>query len=99
MGVLNENTYREFLRCNKKLVIGYSSSWKIPLYESMLKSHQYQSIDQKSIIWLGNLGTKQSITQLGHRNHIHIHAVPFLENPFHLTPSDWTFLNSLLKKI
>ncbi len=99
MGVLNEHTYREFLRCDQRFIVGSICPWKANCYYSLLESLSYQSIHhQKDFILLGNLGIKKYVKQFQQKYNICIRAVPFLENPFQLTPSDWTFLNELLKK-
>ncbi len=101
LGVLNPSSAacREFLRCQKKLVVGSVCPWKEARYGKWMESFfsQYQNHSEE-IILLGNLGIKEDILRFRRKYRVSVQTVPFLENPFQLTPSDWSVLEKLLLK-
>ena len=99
MGVLGSATYPEFMRCELKLVAGSISPWKMGIYRNWLDKNQtIWKTNSEDIILLGNLGGKTEINRWKSQFRIPIRAVPYLENPFQLTSSDWTFFKELLKE-
>ncbi len=98
MGVLNTNTYPEFLRCGYHFVIGSIAPWKLAEYDAFLKTfYSKKTISQESITFLGNLGIKENQKFFLHRFRLPVHLVPFFPNPFQLTPEDWLFFKEILE--
>jgi hypothetical protein len=99
MGTLGTAAYPEFVQCNLKLVVCSVRPWKSGSFENWLNRHQYlYSIFSEDFIFLGNMGIKEELAVCTRRYRLPMLAVPYLENPFQLTSSDWTFFEKLLKE-
>jgi hypothetical protein len=99
MGTLGTAAYPEFVRCDLKLVVCSIRPWKSGSLSNWLGRHQsLYNICSEDIIFLGNMGIKEDLAVCGRRYQIPMLAVPYLENPFQLTSSDWTFFEKLLKE-
>ncbi len=99
MGTLSSAAYPEFMRCDLKLAVGSIRPWKSKIYWNWLNNHQTLcKIHPEDIILLGNMGIKEESDLWNRQYHISVLAFPYLENPFRLTSSDWTFFERLLKE-
>lgn len=85
----------EFLRCDRKIVIGSISPWKAPAYEHFLKnvtaSDNYESWEFLALF--ANLSDRKKIQK---RYGLHIVGVPWIENPFYLKKEDMVFLQKIV---
>lgn len=98
MGVLNTNTYSEFLHCGHQFVVGSIAPWKLEEYDAFLNAFYFKKlIHQESIVFLGNLGIKENQKRFTHQFRIPVHLIPFFPNPFQLTPEDWLFFKTILE--
>jgi hypothetical protein len=99
MGTLGTAAYPEFVQCDLKLVVGSVRPWKAGSFENWLNRHQsLYNIFSEDFIFLGNMGIKEELAVCTRRYRLPMLAVPYLENPFQLTSSDWTFFEKLLKE-
>ena len=85
----------EFLRCDRKIVIGSISPWRITAYERFLKniiaSENYERWE--FLVYLPNLVDKKSIQK---RYGVNMISVPLIENPFYLKKEDMIFLQKII---
>lgn len=96
LGLLSPATYQEFVQCKKQFLVGSICPWKSKhTWDGFLK-YKIQFLDSEHITLLGNLGIKENITYWKEHYHMKVISVPFLENPFQLTVSDWKFFEEIL---
>ena len=97
-GVLNPNTLPSFSRCDCKFLIGNICPWKWKqYYETIYQIKNNHRNLYKNIYLLGTPGLKENLTN-AHRNISNsIMPVPFIENPFQLTSTDFGFFEKLLE--
>lgn len=85
----------EFLRCDRKIVIGSISPWKVFQYEHFLEnviaSENYELWE--FLVLFANLLDKKKIQK---RYGMHMLSVPWIENPFYLKKEDMVFLQKLI---
>jgi len=98
-GVLNQNTYPAFKRCDLCIVLGYMSPWNSKSYWNWVANifHNINN-EHKEIILLGNLSSQGEIKQFRRRFGIHAIPVPFVENPFQLSSNHWKFIERALER-
>lgn len=85
----------EFLRCDRKIVTGSISPWKISAYEHFLKniiaSENYEAWE--FLVLFANLLDKKKIQK---RCGVHMVSIPWIENPFYLKKEDMVFLQKIV---
>lgn len=96
MGVLGLDCYKELAACNQKFIVGSIRPWKIKHTWDVFLKFKIQNFDAESISLLGNLGIKEDADYCKTHYHMKILTIPFLNNPFQLTVSDWKFFEEIL---
>lgn len=95
LGVDYDTVREEFLRCDRKIVVGSISPWKISAYEHFLKDvialENYGSWE--FLVLFANLLDKKSIQK---RYGVHMLSVPWIGNPFCLDHKDMVFLQKII---
>jgi hypothetical protein len=88
--------WNEFLRCDRKLIIGSLAPWKIHYYETLLCN--YASFLQTSggFTYLIHTGDPSVLRHFARENHISMERVPFIPNPFQVEKEQFLFLQELL---
>lgn len=85
----------EFLRCDRKIIIGSISPWRVSAYERFLKnviaSENYETWE--FLVLFANLLDKKKIQK---RYGMHMISVPWIENPFYLEKEDLSFLQKII---
>ena len=85
----------EFLRCDRKIVVGSISPWKISAFEHFMKDvialENYELWE--FLVLFANLLDKKSIQK---RYGVHMLSIPWIENPFYLKKEDMMFLNKII---
>lgn len=94
-GILTERTYSEFLRCDRKLVIGSLSPWKEAFYRDFCTNYLLKK-QWSDFLCLVLFGEKQDIHRFSGNYHISMKQIPFIRNPFHITQEQFLFLQELL---
>lgn len=97
MGVLNSYTKREFLRCDRKYVIGNVSLWKSASFANYLRKITQDINNQDHFVIVNNLGIKEDEKIFRRKTGYKVHTFPFLENPFHLVTTTFGLFESLLR--
>lgn len=95
-GAAERERYQDFLRCDRKLIVGSLSPWKKDCYEEFLQA--YQPIQQHggNTVYLALFGYKADLLEFSHQHHLSMRAVPFIANPFQLEKNLFSFLESLI---
>ena len=85
----------EFLRCDRKIVIGSISPWKVSAYEHFIKKvMETENITSwEFLILFANLSDKKKIQK---RYGVQMISIPWIENPFYLKKEDMMFLNKII---
>lgn len=85
----------EFLRCDRKIVTGSISPWKISAYEHFLKniiaSENYEAWE--FLVLFANLLDKKKVQK---RYGVRMLSIPWIENPFYLKKEDMVFLQKIV---
>ncbi|MBO5069990.1 MAG: hypothetical protein J6C37_06465 [Roseburia sp.] len=96
MGSLGEADLSEFLRCDRKLVLGSLAPWKAESYQTFF--HSFQSISNlgEGFTFLTQTGNTKDVREFSKTNHISVRSVPFIQNPFRIEKQLFLFLDELL---
>ncbi len=95
LGSLNESAAAEFLRCDRKIVLGSLALWKTWSYEEFFKQFDSFTNLGEGYHYLVQVGTFQnhSVFQAA----LHIHAGGSVhQNPFHIEKEHFLFFDILL---
>lgn len=85
----------ELLRCDRKIVIGSISPWKVSAYQYFIEQiTMQQHADDWEYLCL--FGDRHDARKIQKRYGIHMLVVPFLENPFYLKRQDIAFLQKII---
>lgn len=99
-GSFTETDLSEFLRCDRKLILGSLAPWKsekIQEFFYLLESNHIQL--GESSYYLMQTGNKRDLLNFSKSRHIpvqHVQAVPFIKNPFCIEKEQFPFLQDLL---
>ena len=85
----------EFLRCDRKIVVGSISPWKVIAYERFLNhitaTENYEAWE--FLVLFANMLDKKTIQK---RYGMHLLSIPWIENPFYLKQEDLIFLQRII---
>lgn len=91
-GVPNSYTFPEFLRCDIRIAVCSYSPWKRNQFDNFLcQFNKNKELLRTHVKLIGNYGIKDN----GNKN---CETIPFLPNPFQLTPGEFTFFDRLLER-
>ena len=97
-GTISTDTFDELLRCDRKLILGSLAPWKdVPLYDFCRKYPKEKQ--QTYFLFLVLFGEKQDIQTFSKKctlSQRQVLSIPFIQNPFHITKEQFTFLEKLL---
>lgn len=99
MGVLNQNTIREFAQCDLCLILGSVCAWNSEAFGSFAgKFNKYYTENPNRFRFLGSLGIKENVTAFRRRYKVPVEIFPYVENPFQLSSVDWRLIEDLLER-
>lgn len=94
-GTLDEDAFDEFLRCDRKLILGSLAPWKCWKYESFFQKFENTINLGEGFDYLVRTGTKEEIFRFSKAHHIKMQVVPFIKNPFSIEKELFPFLGTL----
>lgn len=95
IGAQDEGAFSEFLRCDRKLVLGSLAPWKVWKYEAFFQKNGNHINLGEGFDYLVQTGTTQEILRFSKTHHIHMQLVPFIKNPFSIEKELFPFLGTL----
>lgn len=96
LGSLNESAAAEFLRCDRKIVLGSLALWKAWSYEEFFKQFNNFTNLGEGYHYLVQVGTFQNHSVFSRQHSISMQEVPFIKNPFHIEKEHFLFFDILL---
>lgn len=96
LGSLNESAAAEFLRCDRKIVLGSLALWKAWSYEEFFKQFDSFTNLGEGYHYLVQMGTFQNHSVFSRQHSISMQEVPFIKNPFHIEKEHFLFFDILL---
>jgi len=90
MGHNYENNRTEFLRCDKKIIIGSLSPWKKQYYDTIMHSIEVEK-NYKNWDYYAIFGIKEDKKEFKKKFDISIRTLPFLEDSFHIKKEQYAF--------
>lgn len=97
-GVLNTSVFDEFLRCDKKFLIGSAALWKRNCFSHIFQ--QYPEMKSMEFFYcMIQFGEKKDILKFAKTLSLSVWQflpVPFLQNPFHIAKEYFNFFEKLL---
>ena len=90
-GNLDEADTSEFLRCDRKLVLGNLAPWKRWKYEAFFL--HFQSINfREGFDYLVQSGMNENVLLFSRAHHIAMSQIPIIQNPFRIEKELFPFL-------
>ena len=96
LGSLNESAAAEFLRCDRKIVLGSLALWKTWSYEEFFKQFNNFTNLGEGYHYLVQVGTFQNHSVFSRQHSISMQEVPFIKNPFHIEKEQFLFFDIVL---
>lgn len=96
IGNLNGADYSEFLRCDRKLVIGSVAPWKLWRYEEFFRQFDNSQNLGEGFHYLLQMGSWADDSRFLKSHHISMVPIPFIKNPFLIEKELFLFLEGLL---
>ena len=96
MGDAAQADWNEYLRCDRKLVIGSLAPWKENCYESLFSKYPTSLKNGDGFVYLVQTGNRHDMKDFAKKNGISMERIPFLPNPFQIGREHFTFLEQLL---
>lgn len=96
MGNICEADLTEFLRCDRKLVLGSLAPWKSEKFEHFFQTFENNINLGEGFYYLVQTGTPKTISDFSRVHHINLHQIPFIKNPFRIEKELFLFLQELL---
>lgn len=95
LGANYDAAREEFLRCDRKIVIGSISPWKVFAYEHFIKN---VIASENCELWefLVLYANRKDKKQIQKRYGMHMLSVPWIENPFYLKKEDMIFIQKII---
>ena len=91
-----ETLVAEFLRCDRKIVIGSLAPWKEQLYHKFIQSTFIGQKSGEDFYYLVLFGEGNDMQAFRKKYHLSMAQIPFFKNPFHIEKEQFPFLQELL---
>ena len=94
-GALDEGLFPEFLRCDRKFVLGSLAPWKSWEYESFFQKFTDNIHLGEGFDYLVQTGSTKESVSFSKTHRIKMQTVPFIKNPFRIEKELFPFLGAL----
>ena len=98
-GVITDTHMAEFLRCDRRLVLLDLSPWNRELTEELFERAFGSGRNKEQITLLGNPAPTGRLSSSSVFYGRDILTIPYLPNPFHLTPDDFGVFEKIFKGV
>lgn len=98
IGTLDDGMFSEFLRCDRKLVLGSLAPWKSWKYESFFQKYQNNITIKEGFDYFVQTGSTKELDSFSKTHHIKMQVVPFIKNPFYIEKELFPFLGTISKE-
>lgn len=95
VGALDEGMFSEFLRCDRKLVLGSLAPWKSWKYEAFFQKFTDDIKLREGFDYFVQTGSAKELVSFSKTHHIKMQVVPFIKDPFHIEKELFPFLGAL----
>ncbi len=95
VGTPDEGMISEFLRCDRKLILGSLAPWKSWKYEALFQKFADGISLGEGFDYLVQTGSTKELASFSKTHHIKMQLVPFIKNPFHIEKELFPFLGNL----
>ena len=95
-GSLSEADLTEFLRCDKKIIIGSVAPWKMDNFRNCQKLLNQKISSGEGCIYLMRTGKPHTFHSISGRSPIVLRKVPLIQNPFRIEKELFPVLQELL---
>lgn len=95
-GNIQEADRQEFLRCDRKLVLGSMVPWKIQSFEHFFTTSYNEEAIGRGFTYLVQSGSYKNIVEFSKRHHITMQSIPFIKNPFRIGKEHFSFLQEVV---
>lgn len=94
-GTSEEGMVSEFLRCDRKLILGSLAPWKSWKYEAFFQKFTDDINLGEGFDYLVQTGSAKELASFSKTHHINMQVVPFIKDPFHIEKELFPFLGTL----
>lgn len=95
-GNASECYTNEFLRCDKKLVIGSLAPWNIVQYRDLLESLSHYTNLGEGFYCLTRTESPKQIRNFSRLYHISLNSIPFIPDPFYIKKEHFSILQKFV---
>lgn len=95
VGTLGDSMFSEFLRCDRKLILGSLAPWKSWEYEAFFQKLTDTMDVGEGFDYLVQTGSIKELASFSKTHHIKMQVVPFIKDPFHIEKELFPFLGAL----
>lgn len=95
VGTLEDGMFSEFLRCDRKLILGSLAPWKSWKYEAFFQKLTDTMNVGEGFDYLVQTGSTKELASFSKTHHIKMQVVPFIKDPFHIEKELFPFLGAL----
>lgn len=99
LGAIAEADISEFLRCDKKLVIGSTAPWKLWKYEEFFQKFENCINLREGFCYLVETGTEKEVQRISKLHQVAMQIIPFIRDPFRIEKEQFLFFGILLAEI
>jgi hypothetical protein len=90
-----EDTWQEFLRCDRKYLVASLSPWRMRQAENFMTEHEYACSNKYFTALLTVTGTVYEKKRIQQKYHVPVRTIPLMANPFRLARDQLPFFQAL----
>lgn len=95
LGSMEDGQQSEFLRCDRKVVLGSLAPWKSEKLEQLFINFNNKEINGEGFFYLVQAGHQKACYSFCRTHHALLCPIPFIKNPFLIEKDLFTFLQNL----
>jgi hypothetical protein len=91
-----ENTWQEFLRCDRKYLVASMSPWRMKQTENFMAEHERERSSNYFTALLTVTGSVYEKKKFQQKYHVPVRTIPLMADPFRLVKDQLPFFQELL---